>query len=266
MALMEVSYFSNVLGMSMTMNVIIPQQTHTQIGMTGAADYEEYPTLYLLHGMSDDHSIWLRRTAIERYVSELGIAVVMPTTHLGWYTDTAYGLKYWEHISEELPQICREFFPRMSKKREETFAAGLSMGGYGAFKLGLRQSQTFGAVASLSGALDIATAFVPGELGAETPFWSGVFGPLEGLKGSDNDLLHLSQELAESDRPKPRLFMWCGEQDFLYEQNQRALKQLQALNFDVTASFSQGDHSWGYWDEQIQVVLKWLLPASKGVE
>ncbi|WP_314067839.1 alpha/beta hydrolase family protein [uncultured Vagococcus sp.] len=260
MALMEVSYFSNVLGLTMTMNVIIPQQTSSQIGMVGASDYESYPTLYLLHGMSDDHSIWMRRTAIERYVSELGIAVVMPTTHLGWYTDTAYGLKYWQHISEELPKICREFFPRMSNKREETFVAGLSMGGYGAFKLGLGKSETFGAAASLSGALDIATAFVPGEMGEETPFWSGVFGSLEGVKGSDNDLLHLSSELIKRNRSVPRLFMWCGEQDFLYEQNQRALKHLEELGLEVTASFTEGDHSWVHWDEQIQVVLKWLLP------
>ena len=135
MALLHVNYFSNVLGMCMNMDVILPQQTKGQIGMEGAVNSTSYPTLYLLHGMSDDHTIWQRRTSIERYVSDMGIAVVMPTVHLGWYTDMVHGRKYWTFISEELPAICRSFFPNLSDKREETFAAGLSMGGYGALKL-----------------------------------------------------------------------------------------------------------------------------------
>ncbi len=128
MALMHVDFFSDVLGMCMNMDVILPQQTHGQIGMEGTDAGGQYKTVYLLHGMSDDHTIWQRRTSIERYASTLGIAVVMPTTHLGFYTDTVYGMRYWTFISEELPAVCREFFPRMSAKREDTLAAGLSMG------------------------------------------------------------------------------------------------------------------------------------------
>ena len=88
MALLHVNFFSDVLGMCMNMDVILPQQTKNQIGMKGTRKDGKIPTLYLLHGMSDDHTIWQRRTSIERYVSEMGIAVVMPTTHLGWYTNT----------------------------------------------------------------------------------------------------------------------------------------------------------------------------------
>ena len=89
--------------MATSMDVILPEQTMGQIGMEGRASDKPYPTLYLLHGMSDDHTIWQRRTSIERYVSDMGIAVVMPTTHLGWYTDMAQGNRYWTFISEELP-------------------------------------------------------------------------------------------------------------------------------------------------------------------
>ena len=156
MALLHVNFFSDVLGMATSMDVILPEQTMGQIGMEGRASDKPYPTLYLLHGMSDDHTIWQRRTSIERYVSDMGIAVVMPTTHLGWYTDMAQGNRYWTFISEELPAKCRSFFKNMSDRREDTFAAGLSMGGYGAFKLGLRCPDRFAAVASLSGGLDAA--------------------------------------------------------------------------------------------------------------
>ena len=148
MALMHVDFFSDVLGMGMGMDVLIPQKTNNQIGMEGKASGKRYKTVYLLHGMSDDQTTWMRRTSIERYVSSLGIAVVMPTTHLGFYTDTLYQMKYWTFISKELPSICREFFPQMSERREDTLAAGLSMGGYGAWKLGLGASDNFGAAAS----------------------------------------------------------------------------------------------------------------------
>ena len=110
MALLHVDFFSDVLGMSVNMDVILPQKTNGQIGMEGIAADGKYKTMYLLHGMSDDQTIWQRRTSIERYVSKLGIAVVMPTTHLAFYTDTCYGMRYWTFISEELPGICREFF------------------------------------------------------------------------------------------------------------------------------------------------------------
>ena len=132
MALLHVDFFSDVLGMCTQMDVILPERTRGQIGMEGKRGDGKYPTLYLLHGMSDDQTIWQRRTSIERYASEHGIAVVMPTTQLGWYTDMHIGFKWWTFLSQELPAICRSFFPYMSDRREDTFAAGLSMGGYGA--------------------------------------------------------------------------------------------------------------------------------------
>ena len=89
--------------------------------MGGKEGNGKYPTLYLLHGMSDDHTIWQRRTSIERYVSDLGLAVVMPSTHLGWYTDMYRGHKWWTYISQELPQICHN---SRKSKNLDAFAAG----------------------------------------------------------------------------------------------------------------------------------------------
>src|SRR5665647_1599457 len=130
MAFIQCDFYSEALGLSTSMSVILPQQTKTQIGMKGNVFTIKHPTLYLLHGLSDDHTIWMRRTSIERYASELGIAVVMPAVHRSFYTDMANGLNFWTFISEELPSIARSFFP-LSEKREDNFVAGLSMGGYG---------------------------------------------------------------------------------------------------------------------------------------
>src|SRR6476619_7886720 len=130
------------------MTVILPQSTAGQIGMTGSESTGETPVLYLLHGLSDDDTIWLRRTSIERYVAALGLAVVMPQVHRSFYTDEAYGNRYWTYLSEELPEIVHGFF-RLSRRREDTFVAGLSMGGYGALKWALRDPGRFAAAASL---------------------------------------------------------------------------------------------------------------------
>src|SRR5699024_5363735 len=163
---------------------------------------------YLLHGMNGNHSVWARRTAIERYVSDLKMAVIMPSTDLGWYTDTTYDMNYWTFISEELLEICHELFPQLTIKREKTFAAGLSMGGYGALKLGLRKPEKFAAVASLSGALALAES-VDGLLELrDRKYWEGIFGPLEALKNSENDLIYLIEQLKSADAP--RVFVACG--------------------------------------------------------
>ena len=259
MALMHVNFFSDVLGMCTNMDVIIPQRTKGQIGMEGISSDGPYKTVYLLHGMSDDHTIWQRRTSIERYVSKLGIAVVMPTTHLAFYTDTTYGMRYWTFISEELPQICREFFPRMSGRKEDTLAAGLSMGGYGAWKLGLGASDTFGAAASLSGALDMASDLQRDPDGGKSRLFHGIFGDARQLKGSANDLFALAEKLAAEKKELPRLYAWCGTEDFLYQDNLRAWEHVKKLGFDLTCEESAGDHQWKYWDEKIQDVLRWWL-------
>lgn len=271
MALMHVDFFSDVLGMSMNMDVILPQQTQRQIGMEGKVEGRQYKTMYLLHGMSDDQTIWQRRTSIERYVSKLGIAVVMPTTHLGFYTDTTYGMKYWTFVSEELPRICREFFPRMSERKEDTLAAGLSMGGYGAWKLGLRASDTFGAAASLSGALDIVEDYKRNiEEGTDNLLlFRGIFGDAEELEGSENDIFALADKLVSSRNSKkelPRLFAWCGTEDFLYEGNLRAWEYVRKLGYDLKCSESAGDHQWKYWDEKIKDVLRWWLDTDIELE
>lgn len=259
MALMHVNFFSDVLGMSVNMDVIIPQQTRGQIGMEGKAGDGQYKTMYLLHGMSDDQTIWQRRTSIERYVSRLGIAVVMPTTHLAFYTDTTYGMRYWTFVSEELPRICQEFFPRMSDKREDRLAAGLSMGGYGAWKLGLGASDTFGAAAALSGALDMAEDYRRHVKGGNVALFRGIFGSVEQMEGSDNDLLALAEKLAAAGKELPRLYAWCGTEDFLYQGNLRAWEHVKKLGYPLTCEESAGDHQWKFWDEKIQDVLRWWL-------
>ncbi|MBO4367697.1 MAG: esterase family protein [Clostridia bacterium] len=254
MALLHVDFFSDALGMCAEMDVILPENTKGLIGMGGKEGNGKYPTLYLLHGMSDDHTIWQRRTSIERYVSDLGLAVVMPSTHLGWYTDMYRGHKWWTYISQELPQICRSFFPNMSDRREDTFAAGLSMGGYGALKCGLCAPETFSKVASLSGGVDAAGIVENLPRSDGSTLWEDIFGPADQVRGSFNDLFAQAEKCVL----KPKVYMWCGTEDFLYKSNIAMRDHLTKLGYDLTFEQSPGDHQWKYWDKKIQTVLKWL--------
>ncbi|MEA3336262.1 MAG: alpha/beta hydrolase family protein [Chloroflexota bacterium] len=253
MALIQCDFFSDVLGLHTSMNVILPQPARP-----------EYPTLFLLHGLSDDHSIWCRRTSIERYVEPLGLAVVMPAVHRSFYTDMATGGRYWTFISEELPALCRSFFP-LSRSRKHTFVAGLSMGGYGAFKLALRRPEFFAAAASLSGGLDPVHSMetAPIEWRQEL---QNIFGDLSQFADSKNDLFHLADSVASSNGPKPGLYQWCGTEDFLYDQNIRFRDFARPLDLELTYEESPGDHQWIYWDQMIQRVLAWLplKPAPSG--
>ncbi len=257
MALLHVDFFSRVLGMCMNMDVILPENTAGLIGMEGVAQ-DSFPTLYLLHGMSDDHTIWQRRTSIERYVADKNLAVVMPSTHLAWYTDTAYGLKYLSFISEELPAICRGFFRGMSERREDTFIAGLSMGGYGAWKAALTHPETFSHAASLSGAIDLPQRMIERGTMPSLPYWQGIFGDLTRLKDGPHDVYWLAQQCVEKGAPLPRLFQCCGTGDELFGINEGMRKKMEKLPFDLTWEQGPGVHNWEYWDENIRHVLAWL--------
>ncbi|MFB1051010.1 alpha/beta hydrolase [Paraliobacillus sp. JSM ZJ581] len=254
MAVIKCDFFSEVLSISTSMTVILPQPNLNQ-----GIRVKKYPTLYLLHGFSDDHTAWTRRTSIERYVENLGIAVVMPQVDHSYYTDMEYGKKYWTFLSEELPQVAQSFFP-LSDLREENYVAGLSMGGYGALKWALRQPNRFAAAASLSGALDIVKCLEKFPDDRKRGFYH-IFGDKE-IKGTENDLFWLIEQ-ADTLDTKPLLYQCCGTEDFLYEDNLQFYEKVKKSSFDLTIEFSSGSHDWLYWDEKIQNVLKWL-PIKQG--
>lgn len=259
MAFIQANVYSNVLQMEVSLNVILPQKTEKLIGTDTSSQESEIPVLYLLHGMGGNHSVWQRRSSIERYAGDYGIAVVMPSTDQGWYTDTAYGVKYWTYIAEELPVICHELFPQLSAKREHTFAAGLSMGGYGALKLGLRKPENFAAVASMSGAVLLGVNMEVMLALNSQEYWTGIFGPLDKVEKSDNAPLYLLENLVAKKQPLPRIFLACGTEDFLYTANEEMSKKMTELGVSHTFETGPGEHNWAFWDHWIQRVLEWMF-------
>ena len=149
MAFTEFHYYSETLEIDVSVNVILPE-TRVMAQQEG----KPLPTLYLLHGLSDDHTHWVRQTRLEFYARKYRLAIIMPCVNRSFYTDMKRGAKYFTFVSEELPRVMEMYFP-LSSRREDRFAAGLSMGGYGATKLGLRLPERYAAIASLSGALEM---------------------------------------------------------------------------------------------------------------
>jgi putative tributyrin esterase len=252
-AFLRCDFFSEVLGLSTSMTVILPQATQGQIGMQGTHGSSAPPVLYLLHGLSDDDTIWARRTSIERYVAPLGIAVVMPQVHKSFYTDEVSGLPFWTFLSQELPSVVQQLF-RVSTRPQDTFVAGLSMGGYGAMQWALREPWRFGAAASLSGALMISNVGHEDEPDF-ADLMRRVFGEAP-IAGTGHDLSHLVTTVDPSTIPP--LYVACGTEDFLFRANQYVVGIAQGAGVEVTVDFGPGDHEWEYWDTQIQKVLAWL--------
>ncbi|MBQ2889640.1 MAG: esterase family protein [Clostridia bacterium] len=252
MAFCQLNLFSEALRVQTTVNVIVPQQsTSGEIGVENNAKKEKYKCLYLLHGLSDDHTIWMRRTSIERYAQKYGICVVMPFAGRSFYTDMKHGGKYYTYIAKELPRLMQEFF-NISPKREDNFIAGLSMGGYGAIKVALKECDSFCAAAGISSVADIkeATQLFPDALRL-------AFGD-ELLVPESEDLFVLAQEQNENPM-KPRIYMGVGTEDSLYEGNRKLKEKFESLDYDYTYKESEGTHSWEFWDEYIQYVLKWMF-------
>jgi putative tributyrin esterase len=254
---MRTDFFAESLGMGTSMVVLMPQAA-AGIGMesadggaSSARSERGVPVLYLLHGLSDDCTIWERRTSIERYASEKGIAVVMPEVRRSFYVDEAVGEQYWTFLAEELPQLIADTF-RISTAREDTFVAGLSMGGFGAFKLALNHPDRFAAAASLSGALDPSSLSLDLNTGhlAER-IWAG-----RDLAGTEDDLLGL---LGAIDPARlPALFLDCGTEDQLLDHNRRFIAAAEEHGAGLTARLRAGAHTWDFWDRGIQDVLDWL--------
>ncbi len=253
MAHLRCDFFSEALGLSTSMTVILPQETRSQIGMSGSATDGPPPVLYLLHGLSDDDTTWLRRTSIERYAAPLGLAVVMPQVHRSFYADQAYGGAYWTFLTEELPALVATFF-RLSAEPGKTFVAGLSMGGYGAFRWALTHPDRFGAAASLSGAVHLSGLRTGRERPEDPRMFERVFGP-DGIP-PEADIFGLLETADPATLPP--LYLGCGTEDALAADNQAFAAAAAGRGIPLTTSFVPGDHEWGLWDAEIQRVLAWL--------
>jgi putative tributyrin esterase len=229
----------NVLEKMISFTAIVPE------GKTGP-----FPVFYLLHGLSDDHTGWTRRTSIERYVAGLPLIVVMPNGERGFYTNAKDRPKaaFETNIVQDIVGFVDRTFQTIPT-REGRVVAGLSMGGYGAVKLALKYPDLFCAGVSHSGAVGFARRdFGADDWGRE---WTPVFGPCPA--GGPDDPFALAEKI---DRAKlPALRIDCGVDDFLIEENRAFDAHLTGLGIPHEYEEHAGAHNWEYWDAHIQETI-----------
>lgn len=289
MALIKADFFSAALMRTVQINVILPtdklMNALASEGMVGssmhyngtpehspyAREPKRFQTLYLLHGIFGSNNDWVTGTNIQRWAEERDLAVVMPSGENMFYIDQpdSHNL-YGRFIGEELVAATRAMLP-LSPHREDTFIAGLSMGGYGALRNGLKYCETFGCVGGLSSAMvidSVEEAVQGGGLFFTTrPYLESVFGDLGSVRDSDKDPARLAADLVYCDRPRPRVYMACGTEDGLLGGNRALQDRLRGVGLDVTYEEGPGGHDWDFWNRYLEHLLNWLPlgPARAGM-
>lgn len=237
MAFATIQYFSRALRKASSLNVSFPDDP-------GVAP--PWATLYLLHGLSDDHTIWMRRTSIDRDVAGLPLVVVMPDGGRGWYTNAEDGPAYEDDLIVDVRGLIERTFP-VRAERSGRAIGGLSMGGYGAVKLGLKHRDLFASVHSHSGAVGFLRGVGPDRERALVAEFARIFGP--DPSGGPEDPFALVERIDHGLLPKLRLD--CGTEDFLLDQNRAFHAHLDTLRIPHEYEEFPGGHEWSYWDEHI---------------
>jgi putative tributyrin esterase len=248
-----VRFQSKLVGASLPYNVILPPDYDT-------SPTTRYPVLYLLHGLTGHYSDWASRSNVADHAAQYRMIVVTPEGNDGWYSNSATVTtdKYESYIVDELiPDVQQRY--RTIEARYGRAIAGLSMGGYGAIKFGLKSPQTFAFAASMSGAFAI-TRIAEKDLGQLGPVLLKLFGPMGSDTRKANDIFDIVENLAAARiAALPYFYFDCGTEDPLpavFTSN----RDLAKLLFDrkIPHEFRQlpGDHSWAYWDQQIPHVLE----------
>ncbi len=250
MALAEVHWKSELLGRETIMRVLTPQ--------VGAPPYA---TLYLLHSLNEDSSAWITKTKIESLVRTLPLLVIMPDGHRGFYTDNEEGPPHARHIGEELVAFVDRTYPTRAERAGRAIG-GVSMGGYGALRVGLGYAERFCSIHSHAGSLDHDVEFKlnPAErtgIMKHRPDsfileMRQIFG--ERPKGTKHDVLRLAME-AKQRGQLPNLWIECGVDDYLITGTRAFHRELDVAKIPHVYREIPGAHDLDYSDEDLGAAI-----------
>ena len=248
-----VQFQSKLVNTTLAYNVILPSDYRSSTAT-------RYPVLYLLHGFAGHYSDWVTHTNVADYATQYRMIVVTPEGNNGWYTDSVSVAtdKYESYILKELiPDVQKRF--RTIESRYGRGVAGLSMGGYGALKFGLKSPATFAFAGSTSGALAIPS-WTEDEYQSLKSIRDSVFSAF-GAPGSEarkaNDIFEIARGFSAARVASlPYIYLDCGTEDLFVSDNNRFAALLREKKIPHESRELPGEHGWPYWDQQVREVLK----------
>lgn len=243
MAVFHGSVFSQTMQMNTGLTVVTPRNL-----VYGG---DPYQVIYILHGLSDDHSCWSDYTMLPLYASEYNVVFVLPETQRCWYTDMKYGVKYFTYVSEELPKICKQLF-NISSKREDTAVMGLSMGGYGALKCALSKPEQYRVCCAFSSACNVGKFVKDPNCGFHDEL-KACFGE-DLVFPEEADLFRLAEKCSKAPQI-PEFYMTCGLQDGLLEDNHLLRDHMLQLGIPLEYKEWDGIHDWHFWNTSLKLML-----------
>jgi S-formylglutathione hydrolase FrmB len=252
MALIRIDHVPETVKVNLPLNIILPDP-----GKMGDLPVAKRKVLYLLHGLSDDASAWQRYSSIETVAAGYGLVVVMPSVGRSFYIDQPNGQKYFSYLTEELPHYLVDVFG-LAPRREDTLIAGVSMGGYGAFKAALLRPELYAAAVSFSGVLSLAILQTMPDDPRRDEF-AFLFGDLEKLAGSEHDPAVWLKRAAQNPSLLPRLFIAVSRQEDIYPLSGMFHAACQSLGVQAEYHEEDGGHDWFFWDGQIRRFLAAVL-------
>jgi S-formylglutathione hydrolase FrmB len=246
MAFLTLHTVSKQLKMTTVISVILPDSPRMDEPMANRK------VLYLLHGLSDDATMWLRRSMIENYAERYGLIVVMPSVDRSFYCDDVHGQNYFTYVAKELPEYMHKVF-NVSLSKQDNLIAGLSMGGYGAMKIALSFPEQYFAVGSFSGPLALeALAMIADEkVVHDFPFLAQEFSNVSTTPLNPINLLNKEKDL--------RIYVSCGLQDDLIIASKMFEKKAKEQGVEATFVYPEGNHNWYFWDKQVNEFLHFAL-------
>lgn len=261
--MIQVNFFSNSLLRNVTYHMFLPNDLPEDVKKVNEHYHRGMKTLYLLHGYSGNTLDWMLGSLTQQLAGKYNLAIVMPSGENSFYLDAkGRGRAYGRFVGEEIVEYTQRTFG-LSNKPEDNFIGGLSMGGFGAIRAGLKYNHTFGKIFGLSSAFIIhqiknkEEGFV--DAIADYDYYTSIFGDLSKLEESENNPEYLVKQLIEKNDGIPSIYLACGTEDFLYDNNIQFRDFLVAQHVDLTYKESPGIHNWEFWNESLEPSIQWAL-------